>query len=128
MDAARQDSKILVIVPGPGGGYVAVNIQKDAVQSSEALEDAVKQGDPVFLTYDEEFASQGWHKWSANKAAWNEAGLGQQWDDTNWKVYTTVLASVPLRHFSRVERLQIEDGGASAQSEHHDNAKVRKLE
>ena len=50
MDAARQDSKILVIVPGPGGGYVAVKIHKVGVQSCKALANEVNQGHQVFPT------------------------------------------------------------------------------
>ena len=50
MDGAPQDSTNLVIVPNEGGGYVAVNIHKDGVQSSEALANAVNQGHQVFPT------------------------------------------------------------------------------
>ena len=41
MDGAPQDSTILVIVPNEGGGYVAVIIHKDGVQSCKALANAV---------------------------------------------------------------------------------------
>ena len=48
MDGAPQDSTILVIVPNEGGGYVAVNIHKDGVQSCKALANAVNQGIKCF--------------------------------------------------------------------------------
>ena len=47
MDGARQDSKMLVIVPGADESHIAVNIQKDAVKSSEKFWNAVAQGKQV---------------------------------------------------------------------------------
>ena len=120
---------MLVIVTDPNNSHIAVSIQKDAVKTSDEFWHAVTQGKQVFLTYDTNFATEGLHKWFVNQVV----GDGSpQWEDKNWKFYTSVEETVPLRHFSRIEddvqRLQIEDGGASAQSEHHDNAKVRRLE
>ena len=130
MDGARdKETTMLVIVP-KDKAYIAVNIQREGWKTVAQFSHAVSQGTHVFLTYDANFASQGRHKWLSNK---NWRGDGSpQWEDKNWKFYTSVEETVPLRHFSRIEddvqRLQIEDGGASAQSEHHDNAKVRRLE
>ena len=128
MDGARdKETTMLVIVP-KDNAYVAVNIEREGWTNVAEFRHAVKQGTQAFLTYDTNFASEGLHKWSVNQVVGDGNGRGPQWEDANGKFYTTVLESVPLRHFSCVETLQIEDGGASAQSEHHDNVKVRKVE
>ena len=82
----------------------------------------------MFLTYDDDFASEGPHVWSVNKAAWNEDSLGPQWEDTKWKPKTTVLESVSVGQFALVKRLAIKDGSPCPLSEDDDNAKVRKIE
>ena len=124
MDGARQDSKMLVIVPGADESHIAVNIEKDAVKSSEAFRDAVAQGKQVFLTYDTEFASEGLHIWCTNEVVRDGS---PQWVDTDWKVYTSVDKG-GNRIEDGVRRLQIGDGGGSAESGHdEEDAKVRRL-
>ena len=89
MDGASRESTMLVIVPGvhnARGCHIAVNIQKDAVNTSEGFWDAVKQGKQVFLTYDNEFASEGLHIWCTNEVVRDGS---PQWVDTDWKVYTS---------------------------------------
>ena len=124
MDGAPPESTMLVIVPGTNESHIAVNIQKDAVKTSEELWDAVKQGKQVFLTYDTEFASEGLHIWCTNEVVRDGS---PQWVDTDWKVYTSVDKG-GNRIEDGVRRLQIGDGGGSAESgDDEKDAKVRRL-
>ena len=115
---------MLVIVPGTDKTHIAVNIQKDAVKTSEGVGDAVKQGKQAFLTYDKEFASEGLHIWCKNEVVRDGS---PQWVDTDWKVYTSVE-----KGGNRIEdgarRLQIgDDAGCDESGDDEKGPKVRRL-